>query len=111
MSQILTNQTDAAEAMIYNEYAQVLEANNPATGKLYTPADFNVIDFNKDGTAMLQDMIFAREVAVHRHQPATAEKFLGLPSRAGSTAATTPPTASSRSDAGSKLGTSTRPGR
>ncbi len=30
-------QIDAAEAMIYNEYAQVLEATNPDTGKLYQP--------------------------------------------------------------------------
>ena len=59
MSQLLTGQTDAAQAMIYNEYAQVLEATNPKTGQLYTPADLNVINFNADGTAMLQDMIFA----------------------------------------------------
>jgi NitT/TauT family transport system substrate-binding protein len=59
MSQLLTGQTDAAEAMIYNEYAQVLEATNPATGKLYQPGDINVINFNQVGTAMLQDMIFA----------------------------------------------------
>jgi NitT/TauT family transport system substrate-binding protein len=67
MSQILTgeqnpsdaNGIDAAEAMIYNEYAQVLEATNPTTGQLYTPSDLNVINFNNDGTGMLQDMIFA----------------------------------------------------
>ena len=45
--------------MIYNEYAQVLEAKNPATGKLYTPDDFNVINWNDVGTAMLQDAIWA----------------------------------------------------
>ena len=28
---------DVAEAMIYNEYAQVLEATNPDTGQLYRP--------------------------------------------------------------------------
>ena len=49
-----------AEAMIYNEYAQVLEATNPATGQLYKPEDLNVIDYNNEGTAMLQDAIFAR---------------------------------------------------
>jgi len=61
MSLLLNKQIDAAEAMIYNEYAQVLEANNPATGKLYQPEDLNVINFNDVGTAMLQDHIFARE--------------------------------------------------
>ena len=47
--------------MIYNEYAQVLETDNPATGKLYTPADLNVINFNDVGTGMLQDGVMARE--------------------------------------------------
>ena len=46
--------------MIYNEYAQVLEATNPATGKLYQPTDLNVINWNDVGTAMLQDALFAR---------------------------------------------------
>ncbi|HEX9044117.1 MAG TPA: ABC transporter substrate-binding protein [Candidatus Limnocylindrales bacterium] len=77
MSQLLTGQTDTAEAMIYNEYAQVLEANNPATGKLYSPDDINIIDFNKDGTAMLQDMIFASAKWLGNGSNAqTAEKFL-----------------------------------
>ncbi len=61
MSLLLNKEIDAAEAMIYNEYAQVLEATNPATGKLYQPEDLNVINFNDVGTAMLQDHIFARE--------------------------------------------------
>src|SRR5260370_14993364 len=59
MSVLLKGQVDAAAAMTYNEYAQVLESVNPATGKLYQPEDLNVIDFNKEGTAMLQDGIFA----------------------------------------------------
>jgi len=61
MSGLLGHQLDAAQAMIYNEYAQVLEAKNPATGQLYQPSDLNVIDFNDPavGTAMLQDQIFA----------------------------------------------------
>jgi NitT/TauT family transport system substrate-binding protein len=52
---------DAAQAMIYNEYAQVLEAINPATGKLYQPEDLNVISWQDYGTAMLQDAIFASD--------------------------------------------------
>src|SRR5436190_15238749 len=38
MSGLLKGDLDVAQAMIYNEYAQVLEAKNPATGSLYTPA-------------------------------------------------------------------------
>ena len=51
---------DVAEAMIYNEWAQLLEATNPDTGELYQPDEFNVIDFNEIGTAMLQDALWAR---------------------------------------------------
>jgi len=61
MSGLLKGDLDVAQAMIYNEYAQVLEAKNPATGNLYQPSDLNVVDFNDPsvGTAMLQDQIFA----------------------------------------------------
>ncbi|GIJ46384.1 nitrate ABC transporter substrate-binding protein [Virgisporangium aliadipatigenens] len=59
MQALLRGDIDAAQAMSYNEYAQLLEATNPATGKLYTPADFTVIDWNKVGTAMLQDAVWA----------------------------------------------------
>lgn len=58
MTLLLTGEIDAAEAMTYNEYAQVLEQVNPATGELYQPEDLNVIDFNEVGTAMLQDAIW-----------------------------------------------------
>ena len=61
MLALLNRELDAAEAMIYNEYAQVLEAINPETGELYTPEDLTVINFNDVGTAMLQDHVFARE--------------------------------------------------
>ena len=59
MQALLKGEIDAAQAMIYNEYAQVLEAKNPDTGKLYTPDDFAVINWNDVGTAMLQDAIWA----------------------------------------------------
>ena len=36
MSGLLKGDLDVAQAMIYNEYAQVLEAKNPTTGQLYT---------------------------------------------------------------------------
>jgi len=61
MSGLLGGSLDAAQAMTYNEFAQVLEAKNPATGNLYSPDDLNVISFNDVGTGMLQDAIFARE--------------------------------------------------
>ena len=57
---LLSREIDVAEAMIYNEYAQVLEAENPDTGELYEPDDLSVIDYNDVGTAMLQDALFAR---------------------------------------------------
>jgi NitT/TauT family transport system substrate-binding protein len=60
MSLLLNREIDAAEAMTYNEYAQVLEATNPDTGQLYQPEDLSVINFNDVGTAMLQDAIWAR---------------------------------------------------
>ena len=47
--------------MIYNEYAQVLEATNPATGELYKPEDLNVFNWNDVRSAMLQDALFVRE--------------------------------------------------
>jgi NitT/TauT family transport system substrate-binding protein len=58
MLALLNGDIDVAEAMIYNEYAQVLEAVNPDTGELYQPDDLNVIDFNDVGTAMLQDAVW-----------------------------------------------------
>jgi NitT/TauT family transport system substrate-binding protein len=61
MTLLLSRQIDVAEAMIYNEYAQVLEATNPETGNLYQPDDLNVINWNDYRVAMLQDAIFARK--------------------------------------------------
>lgn len=60
MNGFLAGDIDAAQAMTYNEYAQVLETKNPDTGELYTPEDLNVIDWNDVGTAMLQDAIWAQ---------------------------------------------------
>ncbi len=59
MNAFLAGDIDAAQAMTYNEYAQVLESVNPETGELYQPEDLNVIDWNDVGTAMLQDAIWA----------------------------------------------------
>ncbi|HUN22415.1 MAG TPA: ABC transporter substrate-binding protein [Anaerolineales bacterium] len=60
MSLLLNREIDMAQAMTYNEYAQLLEAVNPDTGELYKPEDFTVVNYNDIGTAMLQDHVFAR---------------------------------------------------
>ncbi|MCY3851837.1 MAG: ABC transporter substrate-binding protein [Acidimicrobiaceae bacterium] len=59
MLALISGDIDAAQAMIYNEYAQVLETVNPETGELYQPEDLNIIDWNDEGTAMLQDALWA----------------------------------------------------
>ncbi|MEV6488144.1 ABC transporter substrate-binding protein [Actinoplanes sp. NPDC051633] len=59
MQALLKKEIDAAQAMSYNEYAQLLEATNPATKKLYTADDFQIIDWKEAGTSMLQDAVWA----------------------------------------------------
>ena len=99
--------------MIYNEYAQVLEATNPETGELYQPTDLNVINYNDEGTAMLQDALFAR--ASWLAEPGNEAVATGVPQGLvpglDLLPGPTPTTASStRSRAGSTLGAGTRPG-
>ena len=53
MNLLLQKKVDAAAAMTYNEYKQVLDAG-------VKPDDLVVIDFNKEGTAMLEDGIIAK---------------------------------------------------
>jgi NitT/TauT family transport system substrate-binding protein len=77
MDALLGRQIDVAEAMTYNEYAQVLEAINPDTGELYQPEDLNVIDWNEVGTGMLQDAVFARKAWLEQEgSEEIATKFL-----------------------------------
>lgn len=59
MQALLKHEIDAAQAMSYNEYAQLLEAKDPKTGKQYTPDDFSIIDWKTNGSAMLQDAVWA----------------------------------------------------
>ena len=75
MNALLNGEIDVAEAMTYNEYAQVLEAENPDTGELYQPEDLNVIDFNEVGTAMLQDAVWAESSWLADNED-VAERFL-----------------------------------
>jgi len=53
MNLLLQKKVDAAAAMTYNEYKQVLDAG-------VKPDDLVVIDFNREGTAMLEDGVFAK---------------------------------------------------
>ena len=61
MVAFLNKEIDVAEAMIYNEYAQVLEATNAETGDLHKPDELNIINWNEQRSAMLQDALFARK--------------------------------------------------
>ncbi|HEX2154386.1 MAG TPA: ABC transporter substrate-binding protein [Acidimicrobiia bacterium] len=75
MAALLNREIDSAEAMTYNEYAQVLEAENPDTGELYQPEDLSVIDFNEVGTAMLQDALWVNAEWIADNED-IAERFL-----------------------------------
>ena len=59
MNALLDGDVDAAQAMTYNEWAQILEVVNPATGELYPPEDFDVVYYEDTDGAMLQDAIWA----------------------------------------------------
>ncbi|KQR23569.1 ABC transporter substrate-binding protein [Microbacterium sp. Leaf151] len=59
MNALLDRDVDAAQAMTYNELAQLFETVNPATGNLYTMEDVDVISYEDTAGAMLQDAIWA----------------------------------------------------
>ena len=59
MNALLDHDVDAAQAMTYNEWAQILEVVNPDTGELYQPEDFDVVSYEDTDGAMLQDAIWA----------------------------------------------------
>jgi len=70
MNLLLHKQVDAAAAMTYNEYKQVLDGG-------VKPEDLVVIDFNAEGTAMLEDGIFTRADWLHiGKNKETAARFL-----------------------------------
>lgn len=54
MNLLLNKEVVAASAMTYNEYYQVLAAG-------HKPEELNIIDFNKEGTAMMEDGLFTTE--------------------------------------------------
>lgn len=78
MNAFLAREIDAASAMTYNEVAQVLESVGPdGTFPLYTMDDLNLLDFNENGTAMLEDGLYARsEWLAEDGSEETAIKFL-----------------------------------
>ncbi|BCB90429.1 ABC transporter substrate-binding protein [Phytohabitans suffuscus] len=77
MQALLRRDIDAAQAMSYNEYAQLLEAKDPKTGALYQPSDFTVLNWNDIGTAMLQDAVWANSEKLRDSAfQDTAVKFL-----------------------------------
>jgi NitT/TauT family transport system substrate-binding protein len=51
---------DVAQTTIYDGYARLLESTNPRTHGRYESGDLNVINWYDEGTAMLQDAVFAR---------------------------------------------------
>jgi NitT/TauT family transport system substrate-binding protein len=77
MTDFLSHRIDAAAAMTYNELAQVLETENPKTGKLYQPSDLNIIKLEDVGTGMLEDGIFVRgDWIKNKDNEKTTRKFL-----------------------------------
>jgi NitT/TauT family transport system substrate-binding protein len=109
MNAFLSGDIDAAQAMTYNEYAQVLETENPDTGELYQPDELNVIDWNDEGTAMLQDAIWANadQLESDADYAANTVKFIKASIRGWIYAATSPEEAAGIvTAAGSSLGQS-----
>lgn len=68
MDQFLKGELDAASAMTYNEYQVVLEQGIPE-------GDLSVINMNKEGTAMLEDNLFANKDWLSKNKE-TAAKFV-----------------------------------
>lgn len=109
MNGFLSGDIDAAQAMTYNEYAQVLETKNPDTGELYQPEELDVINWNDVGTAMLQDAIWAdaERLADDPEYAETTVKFIKASIRGWIYAMESPEEAAQVvTDAGSTLGVS-----
>jgi NitT/TauT family transport system substrate-binding protein len=56
---LLTGEVDVAQVTIHDTYARALEATD-RRGRPYQVTDFDVINVEDEGTAMLQDAVFAR---------------------------------------------------
>ena len=100
MQALLKREIDAAQAMTYNEYAQVLEAKNPDTGELYTAGGVQRHRLERrrhcDAAGRhLGQHGQAQHDAAYKDQTATFRE--GLHCRAGCSAVTTPTSASTSS--------------
>jgi NitT/TauT family transport system substrate-binding protein len=80
MRAFLHHRIDAAAALTYNQLAQVLEATNPVTGKLYALNDLRVFKFQDEGTGTLEDGLFAKEAWVNANRE-IAMRFIAASDR------------------------------
>lgn len=51
---LVNGEIDTASLLTYNEYAQLLTMKKPSGG-LYTPRDIYILDYNEEGTSLLED--------------------------------------------------------
>src|SRR5205823_1942882 len=80
MNAFLKRQIDAADAMTYNELAQVLESKNSQTGSLYQLSDLNIFKLPDEVTGMLEDGLFADADWVHANRD-VATRFIAASDR------------------------------
>jgi NitT/TauT family transport system substrate-binding protein len=80
MRAFLHHRIDAAAALTYNQLAQVLEATNPVTGKLYALNDLQVFKFQDEGTGTLEDGLFANKAWVNANRD-IAMRFIAASDR------------------------------
>jgi NitT/TauT family transport system substrate-binding protein len=77
MREFLRGRIEVAQVTIYDGYAQVLEATDPTTNAPYQATDLDVINYHDEGTAMLQDAVFARSSWLAQEgNEAVAARFL-----------------------------------
>jgi NitT/TauT family transport system substrate-binding protein len=73
----LQRDVDVAQATIYDGYARLLESTDPHTHALYESSALNVINWYDEGTAMLEDAVFARSSWLDREgNEDVARRFL-----------------------------------
>lgn len=61
MNQLISDEIDAASAMIYNEYGLLLESG-------IDKSELNVIDMNDEGVAMLEDCLFVNSEWIAKNE-------------------------------------------
>ncbi len=76
----LSHKLDAAAALTYKQLAQVLEARDPRTGRLYGSRDLTVFKLQDEGTGMLEDGLFAKRSWLNSHRDA-AMRFVAASDR------------------------------